>query len=67
MIGEVEARRAGRHWEPLPTDPEYGVLDGRPVRLADVEREVPVHRWPDVGVQRPGVGLIRPWRGLWGF
>lgn len=66
-IGKEAAMALHRHWEPGPDDPEFGELDGKPVRLVDVEDTVPVEMWPNVVVDRPGVGRVRPWRGLWGF
>lgn len=53
---------------PDPDWPEFGTLDGAPVRLADVEATVPRGRWADVIVTFPpehrrlGGLAFRPWR-----
>lgn len=56
-----------QHWEPEPGYPETGTIDGREIRLADVESTLPSAQWPNVVVEHPKLGTVRPWRGLWGF
>ncbi|HEU4411174.1 MAG TPA: hypothetical protein VFS43_38330 [Polyangiaceae bacterium] len=47
---------------PLPEGwPEFGDLDGEPVRLADVESTLPFERWCEV-VAKIGGKTVRPWR-----
>jgi hypothetical protein len=67
MIGKEAAKGLNKHWERGPGDPDIGELDGEQVRLDDVEDTIHPSRWPNVVVDRPGVGKVRPWRGLWGF
>ncbi|HEU4409315.1 MAG TPA: hypothetical protein VFS43_28915 [Polyangiaceae bacterium] len=49
---------------PLPADwPEFGELDGRRVRLADVESTLPQPEWANVVAVLDGRPR-RPWRGV---
>ena len=68
-MSQEEAKLLNRHWEPERGEvwPEFGELDGRPVRLADVEETLPMKDWPNVVVEHPELGSVRPWRGLLGF
>lgn len=62
-----DAKLLHRHWEPEAGYPEVGTIDGREIRLADVERDLPMEQWPSVVVEHPKFGKVRPWRGLYGF
>lgn len=61
---------ADQHWEPdegWEAWPEFGTAGRNRVRLRDVETSLPAEDWPNVVVDHPTRGKLRPWRGLFGF
>lgn len=66
-MSKEEAKLLNCHWEREPGDPEFGELDGKPVRLDDVEETLPMDVWPNVWMTDARGVRRRPWRNLHGF
>ena len=66
-MSKEEAKLLNCHLELGPEYPEFGELDGKPVRLDDVEDTLPMDVWPNVWIALPSGIRTRPWRNLPGF